>query len=164
METYSVRVASDGLIFSAAHFITLGDGSCESLHGHDYRLAVEVEGPLDDNLCVIDFCLLEKCTVEILSRLDHHTLLPDGSGEIQIFTNADQVEARFDGRCWQFPLGDCVLLPVANTTSESLARYVAEKLLVSLRDMLSPDALPTSIKVELTELPSRTASCRVSVL
>ena len=161
METYSVRVAGDNLVFSAAHFITLSDGSCESLHGHDYRVAVEVEGPLDANQCVIDFCLLERHVAEILARLDHHTLLPNGGGEIQVAA-AEQVEARFAGRCWQFPLDDCVLLPVANTSSEAIARHVAEELLESLRVALPPDALPTSIKIELTESPGRTAGCRVS--
>ena len=162
METYSVRVADDSLIFSAAHFIVLGDGSCESLHGHDYHAAVEVEGPLDDNLCVVDFCLLGRHTAEVLARLDHHTLLPDGSGAIQISAGTEQIEARCDGRCWQFPKDDCVLLPVANTTSEAIARHVANELLASLRASLPPDALPTAIKIELTESPGRTASCRVS--
>ena len=168
METYSVRVADDSLLFSAAHFITLGDGSCESLHGHDYRVAVEVEGPLDDNQCVIDFCLLGRHTAEVLARLDHHTLLPDGNGAIQISAGAEQIEAqieaRFDGRCWQFPKDDCVVLPVANTTSEAIARHVAEELLAHLRASLPPDALPTSIKIELTESPGRTAGCRLSPL
>ncbi len=162
METYSVRVAGDGLVFSAAHFIALGDGSCEPLHGHDYRVAAEVEGRLNEVQCVVDFCLLDRLMGEILARLDHRTLLPAAGNEIQVTTTAEQVEARFADRRWQFPKDDCVLLPVANTTSETIARHIAETLLERLRESLPKNALPTSIRIEISESPGRTAGCRIT--
>ena len=48
-EQYHVRIAKEELVFSAAHFITFAGDVCERLHGHNYRLAVEVAGPLDEN-------------------------------------------------------------------------------------------------------------------
>jgi hypothetical protein len=48
-ERYHVRVAKDTLVFSAAHFITFAGNVCERLHGHNYRVAAEVAGPLDEN-------------------------------------------------------------------------------------------------------------------
>ncbi len=42
MPDYSVRIAGDNLIYCAAHFIMLPGGVCEPLHGHDYRVAVEI--------------------------------------------------------------------------------------------------------------------------
>jgi 6-pyruvoyltetrahydropterin/6-carboxytetrahydropterin synthase len=39
----------------------------------------------------------------------------------------------FEDRRWLFPRGDCVLLPVANTTAELLARYIGRRLLDELQ-------------------------------
>ncbi len=39
-----VKVEGGNLKFSAAHFITYG-GKCERLHGHNYGVLVEMEGP-----------------------------------------------------------------------------------------------------------------------
>ena len=48
-ETYRVRLDKECHVFSAAHFITFHRDVCEELHGHNYRVAVEVDGPLDEN-------------------------------------------------------------------------------------------------------------------
>ncbi len=162
METYSVRVCNDKLVFSAAHFIALGGGTCEPLHGHDYHVSIEIEGPLDDIQCVVDFCLLEKQTIEILARLDHRTLLPADSPEIKVSAGSDVVEVSHAQRRWQFPRADCVLLPVANTTNEMIARHIAEELLGRLCEALPTAAWPASIEVHLTDSPGRTAGCRIT--
>ena len=48
-ERYTVRVGKDHLIFASGHFISFAGHQCEHLHGHNYRAAVEVEGPLYDS-------------------------------------------------------------------------------------------------------------------
>jgi len=60
-----------------------------------------------------------------------------------------EVEARFEDRRWVFPRGDCVLLPVANTTAELVARYIGLKLI----DMLASQhgARPERVVIELDE-------------
>src|SRR6266496_4761728 len=78
--SYHVRVAKEQLTFSAAHFITLQNGSlCERLHGHNYRVAVEVSGPLDASQCVIDFIAVRDLLATLTVLLDHHVLLPTNS-------------------------------------------------------------------------------------
>ena len=47
-ESFSVRIAKAEHVFSAAHFITFG-GQCERLHGHNYHVAAEIVGPLDED-------------------------------------------------------------------------------------------------------------------
>src|SRR5262249_47723434 len=54
-ERFRVRVTKDHLTFCSGHFITYAGHQCERLHGHNYRVAVEVEGPLDENFYVFDF-------------------------------------------------------------------------------------------------------------
>ena len=47
-DRFRVRVTKDHLVFSAAHFITFNGNVCERLHGHNWRVAVEVTGGLDE--------------------------------------------------------------------------------------------------------------------
>ena len=61
MAEFHVRIANDDLVFSAAHFITWGPAACERLHGHSYRVAAEVSGPLDEHQCVVDFLAVRGC-------------------------------------------------------------------------------------------------------
>lgn len=128
-ETYHVRLTKEHLIFSAAHFITFNGNICERLHGHNYRVFAEVYGPLDENQYVIDFIALRDTLKEITTELDHHMLLPTEHPQIQVAAGEDEVEVTFQDRRWVFPKGDCILLPVANTTAELLARYLGNELL-----------------------------------
>lgn len=128
-ETYHVRLTKEHLIFSAAHFITFNGNICERLHGHNYRVFAEVYGPLDENQYVIDFMALRDTLKEITTELDHHMLLPTEHPQIQVAAGEDEVEVTFQDRRWVFPEGDCILLPVANTTAELLARYLGNELL-----------------------------------
>ena len=124
-ECYAVRVSKDYLVFSAAHFITYNGNICERLHGHNYRVAAEVEAALDENHYVIDFIWLRDTLMELVGVLDHHVLLPTEHEAIRVATSDREIEATFEERRWVFPKEDCVLLPVANTTSERLAWYLA---------------------------------------
>lgn len=131
-DTYHVRLTKEELIFSAAHFITFNGNICERLHGHNYRVFAEVYGPLDENQYVIDFIALRDTLKEITTELDHHMLLPTEHSQIQVTAGEDEVEVTFEDRRWVFPRGDCILLPVANTTAELLARYLGNELLTRL--------------------------------
>ena len=124
-----MRLTKEHLIFSAAHFITFNGDICERLHGQNYRVFAEVHGPLDENQYVIDFIALRDTLKEITTELDHHMLLPTEHPQIQVAAGEDEVEVTFQDRRWVFPEGDCILLPVANTTAELLARYLGNELL-----------------------------------
>ena len=60
-------------------------------------------------------------------------LLPTSHPLIRVAAGDHEVEATFEDRRWVFPRGDCVLLPVANTTAELLARYLGTRLLDELQ-------------------------------
>ncbi len=132
-ESFRVRLLKESMVFSAAHFITFNGNVCERLHGHNYRVEVEVGGELDDNQYVIDFIALRDSLQEIVTELDHYMLLPTEHPTIQVAAGSEEVEVTFDDRRWIFPRGDCVLLPVRNTTAELLARYIGHRLLEALQ-------------------------------
>ena len=83
-ESYSVRLQKECHVFSAAHFITYSGNICEPLHGHNYRVWVEVEGPLDENQYVVDFIVLRDALQSITQTLDHHMLLPTSHPQIHV--------------------------------------------------------------------------------
>lgn len=159
---FSVRLAKEQHVFSAAHFITYSGTVCERLHGHNYRVNVEVFGPLDENQYVIDFIALRDELKKITDELDHRMLLPTTHPLIKVTTRGEEVEAVFtpDGRRWIFPLGDCLLLPVANTTAELLAQYIGERLLAALaaRNLVRPQRL----RIEVDENHGQWGSCELN--
>ncbi len=147
-ERYHVRISKEYLVFSAGHFITFAGDICERLHGHNYRVAAEVAGPLDENHYVVDFILLRDALRSIVDELDHYVLLPTEHPQIRVVAGEREVEATFRDRRWIFPRGDCVLLPVPNTTAEMLARWIGQRLLerLSERGVARPER--TTIEVD----------------
>jgi 6-pyruvoyltetrahydropterin/6-carboxytetrahydropterin synthase len=155
MSNYSIRVANDDLLFSASHFITFDSGDCEALHGHDYHVAVEANGPLNASQYVIDFVLLHEVVKSICKELDHRVLVPQNNRHIKFKTVGNELEFDLGNRRWVLPKLDCVLLPVANTTSEMLAQYVAECISKGLS--ARKIAPPKHISVEIRESNGFTA-------
>lgn len=158
-ETYDVRISDDSLVFSAAHFITYGGGECERLHGHNYRVAAQVAGPLDAHACVIDFLALRKMLQSIIGELDHRVLLPAIHPSIGVSAGDGQIDVTFGEAKWTFPRGDCVLLPVANTTAELLAEHIGTQLAERIESALG--RRPGRIRIEVEESPGQAAACEL---
>lgn len=133
-EHFKVRVTKDHLVFCSGHFISYDGHQCERLHGHNYRATVEVEGALDENYYVFDFIALKQRTKEITDELDHRMLLATRNAVIAVEEVGESVRVRYKDREWAFPRGDCVLLPIENTTAELIARYVAGRLAQALKE------------------------------
>lgn len=146
-ETYKVKLDKEHHVFSAAHFITFAGNICERLHGHNYRVAAEIEGPLDENQYVVDFIAARDGLRLILDELEHRMLLPDRHPTIRVTADEREVLVTFEDRRWIFPLGDCVILPVANTTAELLAQYIGQRFLSDLQARVgfTPQSLSISV-------------------
>ena len=86
--------------FSAAHLLRGYNGPCSRLHGHNWKVTVEVKTDMLDPLgMTIDFTVLQKKVEEVVSPFDHRDIS-------------------------QIPPFDQSL----NPTSENLARYFFEAL------------------------------------
>jgi 6-pyruvoyltetrahydropterin/6-carboxytetrahydropterin synthase len=155
-ERYTVRVGKDHLVFCSGHFISFAGHRCERLHGHNYRAAVEVEGPLGEDFYVIDFVALMARAKAVTGELDHHMLLATRNPVIRVEESAATVRARYQEREWVFPREDCVLLPIENTTAELLARYIGGRLLDVLRAEHS--YVPRVLRVEVEEMVGTSAT------
>jgi 6-pyruvoyltetrahydropterin/6-carboxytetrahydropterin synthase len=159
MPAFHIRIASDDLTFSAGHFITLGGGQCERLHGHTYHVVADIYGPLDENQYVIDFTAVHAALKAIVAELDHCMLLPDRHPTLRVATASGEVDVRFAQRRWVFPADDCRVLPLANTTSELLAQYIGERLLAALAAQGLPR--PERVRIEIGEGTGATAVCEL---
>jgi 6-pyruvoyltetrahydropterin/6-carboxytetrahydropterin synthase len=149
MRTFRVRVEKDNTVFCAGHFITYEGHLCEPLHGHNYRVAAGVEGPLDENFYVFDFTRLKRLLRTVVDRLDHRMLLPIASERIVVQTTEGEVVATYKDKRYVFPASDVVLLPIPNTTAELLAQWIAGE----IKALLSPVELAGAriIEVEVEE-------------
>ena len=158
-EQYHVKIEKERLVFSAAHFITYDGDTCEPLHGHNYHVAAEVRGPLDENHYVIDFIALRDALQEIVDGLDHRMLLPTEHPTIAVQSRDAEVKATHGDRRWIFPAADCVLLPMANTTAELIARYIGLRLLDALETRLGER--PTDVEIAVDECDGQWGVCRL---
>jgi len=158
---YKVRVTKDHLVFSAAHFITFNGNICERLHGHNWRVAAELTGPLDENGYVFDFIALRDQLQKTVDALDHRVLLPTQHQQIKVSEQDGEVEATFDNRRWVFPREDCILLPVENTTAELIAHWIGQQLLTVIGS--NTENQIESIQIEVEENFGQWAICKLPV-
>ena len=145
LDDFRVRVSKDYLVFSSAHFITFAGHRCESLHGHNYRVAATLEGALDtDSWYVLDFSVLKHLMKRLCDDIDHKVLLPLSNPKLTVAEEGDAVTVAYEGQMrYRFPRSDCALLPIPNTTVEMLAQYLAGR---------AQSELPRSVKVKAIEV------------
>ncbi len=66
---YSVKVETR---FSSSHRLTGYEGNCARLHGHNWRVVIEVRGKeLNETGMLVDFTILKEKLDRIASELDH---------------------------------------------------------------------------------------------
>ena len=153
---HAIRFEHDALHFSASHFITFGTPEkVEALHGHNFRIKAEVSGPLNRREYVVDFLIAFAALKKICEMLSHKVLLPENHPYITIKTAANTVQVSMPPLQWALPLADTLTLPIRNTTTESLAKYIAG-LFRELLEKESAFEMPPShygITIELEESP-----------
>ena len=156
---HAVRMRKAVHVFSAGHFITLSDHLCEPIHGHNWTVAAEVDGPLDAHGMVVDFLLLRDRLSAIVAELDHRMLLPAENPLIAVESSGGEVTARFGGRRWVFPADECVILPMVNTTAELLAGWIGRRLLAVLAAEGRP--LAGNLRIEVDECLGQAGVCEL---
>lgn len=104
--------------FEASHILRNHDGKCARLHGHSYRVVVEVVGNVNDLVSapdegmIIDYAVLDNLVRPIIQELDHRHLIHNH--EIDVVSGWC-IEAGFDD--WFYEVG-------ARTTAENIAQHL----------------------------------------
>jgi 6-pyruvoyltetrahydropterin/6-carboxytetrahydropterin synthase len=146
---FTLRLAKGDFKFSAAHFTLFSATEAEPLHGHNYRVLVEIGGDeLDPLGLLVETGILKRRIREILAELDDRVLLPERSPLLEITVEREQVDCRYSDRAYRFPEREVVLLPLVNVTMELLARLVWRQLAEDLDDV---DATHLAVEIEETD-------------
>ena len=129
--------------FDSAHLLADYYGNCENLHGHRWRVVVELaqdelqtEGTMRD--MVLDFGVFKKAVRELAASLDHRFLVEEG-------TLKPETIAALESE------GFTLLILPFRTTAENLARYIF--------DELEAQGYPVA-EVEVDETPNNQAFYR----
>jgi len=162
MTNTTLHLFKQNFKFSSAHFLIFDDKKAEKLHGHNYRVAVDLRVPteveLKKNGYFIDFNVFKKFIKQELDLWDEMVLLPQLHKDMKITVKAPSLEVRFRERFYVFPESEVVLLPVTNTSVEQLSRLLAEKF---LREFQKYGVKALRVRVE--ETVGQAASTQVSL-
>ncbi len=151
MERWSIELEKEYFKFSAAHFLIFPDGSAERLHGHNYRVYVEIDAQLTRHGLVIDFKTVKPVVRRMCDELDEHWLVP---GEHPVLRHALRedgiVEVRYHDRYYAAPREDVIVMPINNTSSENLATWFGRELARRLAQSF-PDVQVNRLRVAVEE-------------
>lgn len=117
-------------------------GGCKNLHGHSYRLDVEIMGEVNTSGMLIDFFDVDAIVAPIIERLDHAFLCDESDQKLLAFIASQG---------WKH-----AILPYPST-AENLCRYFAEQLRPGLAE------LPTLESFAVTIQETRDASAQLEV-
>jgi len=116
-----MKIKTEGR-FEAAHLLDEYRGKCQRLHGHNWKVEVEIE----DNRVLVDSCawgiLWDFGNLkQILDEFDHYTLAKDCENNREILSS--------------LPKDWIVWLP-CNPTAEDLAIIIKKKIYLSIPDFV----------------------------
>lgn len=127
--SYAIRIYKEYFNFAASHFVIFKDGKREPLHGHNYKVSLKGEALELESDMVFDFLDIKPIVREVCDSLDHKLLLPGDNANLKILdakTNWEIIPK--DGSFFSIPKSDVLILPIANTSAERLAIYLANKI------------------------------------
>jgi 6-pyruvoyltetrahydropterin/6-carboxytetrahydropterin synthase len=134
VERWSIDIQKEYLKFSAAHFLIFPDGTAERLHGHNYRVYVEIDARLTRHGLVMDFKRVKPLVRALVDELDEHWLVPGQHARLEVARRADGVtEVRYGERYYAAPDADVIVMPMNNISAENLATWVGRELMQRLR-------------------------------
>jgi len=162
MESFGIRIYKEYFNFSAAHFLIFEDGTREELHGHNYQVAMQIEGMLAEGQDMfIDFLHIKPIVKKVCDEIDHLTLLPQFSRFLEVIDHGDSIEALYNTDRWVFPKRDTLILPIPNTSAERLAEYLCQRSLQAL-SLKYPTAAIQHVEMTVEESRGQCALYRLT--
>lgn len=123
--------------WEAAHRLPWHEGQCRNLHGHSYRMFVELEGPVSPKGMVMDFQEIKRMVSPLVETWDHAMLV---SNQDDLLLDVAEKTG------WK-----AAVLPF-DTTVENLCAYVAGHIEKRHGDELrSMGILRVRVRMEETE-------------
>jgi 6-pyruvoyltetrahydropterin/6-carboxytetrahydropterin synthase len=130
---FRLTLAKRDFKFAAAHFTLLGGAAAEPLHGHNYRVRVELAGDaLGPDGMLVEAAPVKRAIRAACAKFDDRVLVPARSTRLVVTTVEGHVEVAYGARRYRFPAEEVVLLPLANSSIELLAELLWRRLVPAL--------------------------------
>jgi len=138
--------------WEAAHRLPWHEGDCRFVHGHSYRMMVELEGePTADTpggaSMLIDFKHVKRLVAPLVDAMDHATIVNASDTDLREAMDA---------------LGSKTYVLDGDSTAENLSRHVAETIRREGHDVLRRHGV-TDVRVQLWETETCYAEACVSI-
>ena len=159
-ESWSISIHKDYLKFSAAHFLIFPDGTAERLHGHNYKVYVEIRSGLDPHGLVLNFKQIKPLIRALVDELDEHFLVPGEHPVLQCEEHDGRVTVRYQDRTYEVPAEDVIVLPINNTSAENLAGWLGRELRGRIEEQFSAVGL-RGLTVGVEETPGQRGEFRI---
>ncbi len=95
------------------HRLPFHSGKCKNLHGHTYKMRIEIEGELDENGMVMDYYDVSEIISPVIDELDHAFMVNDNDTEVISFLN------KIDSK---------KIVVAFETTAENITLYLLQKI------------------------------------
>jgi 6-pyruvoyltetrahydropterin/6-carboxytetrahydropterin synthase len=105
-----------------SHRLPFHKGPCKNIHGHTYKLRIDLDGYPDENGMLVDFYDMELIMRPIIDSFDHCFLCDKDDTLMLDFLTAN---------CFK-----TLVLPYTST-SENIAKYIAEKAMPEFKKIKS---------------------------
>lgn len=153
-ESWSISVEKDYLKFSAAHFLIFPDGTAERLHGHNYKVYVDVHTELDEHGLVVNFKEIKPLVRQLCDELDEHLLIPGQHPVLTAELRGEHYEIRYRDRLYLVPRDEVIVLPIGNSSAENLAAWFGRTLRERMRGTW-PDLVVEMLSLGVEETPGQ---------
>lgn len=125
------------------HRLPSHSGKCKNIHGHTYKMRVEIEGDLDENGMVMDYYDVSEIISPIVDELDHSFMVKETEKEIIDFL--DKLKSKK------------VVVPF-ETTAENITLHLLKK----IKERITSDRIKR-IKIRVYETEKTYAEDEISL-
>ena len=138
-----MRIAKE-FRWEMGHRLPFHDGKCKNLHGHSYKMMIELTGENDNSGMVLDYYVLKKIIQPLIEKLDHTFMVKkDDKKLIELLTQMESKYVKVD----------------FDTTAENLVTYFLNE----IKEAGLPDNIH-KIKVRIFETESTYAEDEISLV
>ncbi|MGB9696344.1 MAG: 6-pyruvoyl trahydropterin synthase family protein [Ignavibacteria bacterium] len=121
-------------------------GLCKNVHGHSYRMVVELEGEVNENGMVIDFYELGKIVKPIVEMFDHSFLVY--KGDSKLISMLEELESR-------------KVIVDYYATVENICKDMLQRIIKGIREEAISNV--SKVTVTLFETPNASATLMMEV-
>ncbi len=125
------------------HRLPFHSGKCKNIHGHTYKMRVEIEGDLDDNGMVMDYYDVSSVILPIIDEFDHSFMVKENDTDVIEFL---------------IKLGSKKVVVPFETTAENITLHMLKK----IKEKISSERIKR-IKVRVYETEKTYAEDEISL-